>query len=243
MDTIILGGGHLGRAVAAEAAARGQRTTTHGRPASGRHDPANFAGADLVIDATHGSAVRANVDAALEGGVRRFVIATTGWPDDRDPVERALLDAGAAAVASANFSLGVALFLRLAETAAGLFRADAGFEPFLVEWHRRTKADRPSGTALELVRRLAAGQPNRVPGRDLEVVSIRAGASPGMHVVGFDSSGETVELRVTARDRSAYAGGALAAADWLRRGTRTAGLHPFDPVVDDLLRRPADAAA
>jgi 4-hydroxy-tetrahydrodipicolinate reductase len=77
---------------------------------------------------------------------------------------------------------------------------------------------------------------------DLEVVSIRAGASPGMHLVGFDAAGETVELRLTARDRSAYAAGILAAADWLTRAPRAPGIHPFDPVVDELLARPAIAA-
>ena len=47
--------------------------------------------------------------------------------------------------------------------------------------------------------------------------------------------GETVELRLTARDRSAYAAGALAAADWLVALDRTPGTHPFDAVVDDRL--------
>jgi dihydrodipicolinate reductase len=56
-----------------------------------------------------------------------------------------------------------------------------------------------------------------------------------MHLVGFDAPGETVELRLTARDRSAYVAGILAAADWLTREPRTPGIHPFDPVVDELL--------
>jgi len=59
-----------------------------------------------------------------------------------------------------------------------------------------------------------------------------------MHLVGFDAPGETLELRLTARDRSAYAAGALAAADWLLAQPRTAGIHPFDEVVDDLLSTP-----
>jgi dihydrodipicolinate reductase len=64
-----------------------------------------------------------------------------------------------------------------------------------------------------------------------------------MHLVGFDAPGETVELRLTARDRSSYAAGALAAADWLLREPRPAGLHAFDPVVDELLRPPVAAPA
>lgn len=243
MQTTILGDGHLGWAIAAAAAERGERTPLLGRPAFDRHDRAAFAGADLVIDASRGEAVPANLEMALDAGVRRFVIATTGWAVARDPVERALRDAGAAAVVSANFSLGVALFARLVETAAELFGSVAGFDPFLVEWHRRAKADRPSGTAQELARRLTARHPALATPDDLEVVSIRAGASPGMHLVGFDAVGETVELRLTARDRSAYATGVLAAADWLRRIPRAPGIHTFDPVVDELLARPDAAAA
>ena len=63
-----------------------------------------------------------------------------------------------------------------------------------------------------------------------------------MHLVGFDAPGETVELRLTARDRSAYAAGILAAADWLTPGARPAGLHAFDPIVDELLARDPVAA-
>jgi 4-hydroxy-tetrahydrodipicolinate reductase len=76
-----------------------------------------------------------------------------------------------------------------------------------------------------------------------DVAVIRAGASPGMHLVGFDAPGETIELRLTARDRSAYAAGALAAADWLMHRPRPAGIHPFALVVDELLtQQPALAA-
>ena len=235
MQTMILGDGHLGWAIAAAAGERGERTPVLGRPAFQRHDRAALAGADLVIDASRGEAVRANVETALDAGVRRFVIATTGWAFDSEPVGHALREAEASAVVSANFSLGVALFARLVESAAELFGAVAGFDPFLVEWHRRAKADRPSGTALDLARRLTARHPGLATSDELEVVSIRAGASPGMHLVGFDAVGETVELRLTARDRTAYATGVLAAADWLRRAPRTPGIHAFDPVVDELL--------
>jgi dihydrodipicolinate reductase len=61
-----------------------------------------------------------------------------------------------------------------------------------------------------------------------------------MHLVGFDAPGETVELRLTARDRTAYAQGALAAARWLLREPPRPGFHSFDVVVDDLLARPSE---
>jgi hypothetical protein len=41
-----------------------------------------------------------------------------------------------------------------------------------------------------------------------------------MHLVWVDAPGATVELRLTARDRAAYAAGIPAATDWLRSGRR-----------------------
>jgi 4-hydroxy-tetrahydrodipicolinate reductase len=246
MDTmLILGDGGLGRAVETAARERAGASTgvrLLGRPATGRHDPGDLAGAGTVVEASRGDAVAANLAASLEAGSRRFVIATTDWAADRPRVETLLGEYGAAAVAASNFSLGVVLFGRLVEAAVELFGPLEGFDPYLLEWHRRTKRDRPSGTAADLARRIATHHPRLETADDLEVVSVRAGASPGMHLVGFDAVGETVELRLTARDRTAYAAGILAAADWLERTPRAPGLHTFDPIVDELIARDPIAA-
>jgi 4-hydroxy-tetrahydrodipicolinate reductase len=235
MDAIILGDGRLGRAIDDALRARGDRSRLIGRPSAGHHDPTTLAGADVVFDASTADAVAPNVEAALLAGCRRFVVATTGWQADTTRVAASLERAGGAAVVAPNLALGSAVFLRLVDEAARLFASLPDFEPYVLEWHRRAKADRPSGTAREIVRRIArrsaAGEP--------EVAVIRAGAAPGMHLVGFDAPSETIELRLTARDRSGYATGALAAADWLLAIPRAPGIHPFDPVVDDLLAAPA----
>jgi 4-hydroxy-tetrahydrodipicolinate reductase len=246
MQIAILGDGNLGRAVDDAASADGHAVRLFGRPRAGeRHLPGLLRGLDVAVDASRAEAVVPNLRAILDGGCRRVVVATTGWDADRPAVEAMLAEHVAAAVVAANFSLGMALFGRLVDAAVDLFGAVPAFDPFLVEWHRRSKADRPSGTAAELARRVTARHPTRrrvadrltaPPAADeLEVASIRAGASPGMHLVGFDSPGETVELRMTARDRGAYAAGILAAAQWLVREPRAPGLHPFDWVVDELL--------
>src|SRR5687768_8451866 len=109
----IVGDGHLGWAVAEAAGERGLRAPILGRPPGASHDPSAFHHAAVVVDASIGSAVAANVDAALRAGVRRFVIATTGWDEALEVVDRSLRGYDAAAVASSNFSLGVALFGRL----------------------------------------------------------------------------------------------------------------------------------
>jgi len=240
MATIsIMGVGRLGSAAAAALGDAGYDVRTAGRP-TGAHDPRTFKGVDIAIDSSVPAAVTANATAALRAGVRRLVIATTGWDADRARVDAMLREHGAAAVVAPNFSLGTALFARLVERAVELFGAIEAFDPYLLEWHRRGKADRPSGTANALARRIVEMNPRL---HDLEVVSVRAGASPGMHLVGFDAPGETVELRITARDRSAYAAGIVASARWLLAAPHSPGIHAFDEVVDDLLRPAALVAA
>lgn len=232
MSTItILGDGALGHAIAGRLRERGDVVSVRGRPATGRHEFSTIAGSDIVIDASRGEAVASNLTVALAAGVRRILIATTGWGDDRERIASAVERVGATAVVAPNLALGAALFLRLVDEAARLAASIGGFEPSVVEWHRRTKADRPSGTAREIVRRLAAEVPITVD----EVAVVRSGSMPGMHAVALDGPSETIELRLTARDRSGYAAGALTAVDWLLAAPRPGGLIPFDRVVDDLI--------
>lgn len=240
--TVIVGDGRLGRSIEAAIVARGDPSPrVLGRPRAGRHTAADFVGASVVVDASAGPAVRHNVEAALGAGCRRLVLAPSGWDDDREALELMVRLAAATAVIAPNLSLGAAIFLRLVDRAAALVAPVGGFDPYVVEWHRRGKTDRPSGTAREIVRRLRQAGVGEAT-LDQDVAVVRAGGSPGMHLVGFDSLGETIELRLTARDRSAYAAGALAAIDWLIGEPRHPGLHAFDAVVDDLLPRLSAAA-
>jgi 4-hydroxy-tetrahydrodipicolinate reductase len=242
MQALILGDGPFGRAVADALGAHGVALRVAGRPAAGAHDPRVFAGVDVVIDASRGDSVLGNVTAAVEGGVQRFAIATTAWESDRRRVAELLRARGAAAVAASNFSPGALVFAQLVETAARLTARLPGYEPYIVEWHRHAKADRPSGTARDLARRILAVDPSRdrmstpadgpAEAGTLEVVGVRAGTNPGRHLVGFDGPGEIIELTLTARDRGACASGVVAAVDWLLAEPRTAGLHPFEAVLD-----------
>ncbi len=247
MHLLLYGPGRLGGAIAGAATAAGWAVTSIGRPAADGTRPV-APRADVVVDASPGSAVAGNAAHALEGGNRSLILAATGWEADLPRVRTMLLEHDAAAVVATNLSLGAALFLRLVERAAAWYGRAGAFEPSVVEWHRRGKADRPSGTARAIARRIVAADA-RWAGPDeagdpadtrpaLEVFGIRAGANPGSHLVTFDGIGESVELRLTARDRTAYADGALAAARWLVAERRAPGVHPFDAVVDDLLAAP-----
>lgn len=239
----------MGRAILDALEARGDEAVAV-LPRPGRAErprPASLAPIDVAFEFSHAASVLENVRYALDTGCRRIVLGTTGWADDRRAVADAVEAAGATLVDAPTYSLGAVLFGELAEAAAKLFGRFETYDPYVLEWHRRAKADRPSGTANAIARRilphlrtkvraeLAEGEGAPEPDT-LEIVSLRAGASPGMHVVGFDAQGESIELRITARDRSAYVAGALLASDWLREDRpHPVGIYPFDAVVRAVL--------
>ena len=99
-----------------------------------------------------------------------------------------------------------------ASRAAALFAGQAEFGAFLHEAHHATKKDAPSGTALLL----KAAMEQAGFSRPIDVSSTRAGYIPGTHTVGFDGPAETITLTHAARDRTAFARGALIAAQWIK---------------------------
>jgi 4-hydroxy-tetrahydrodipicolinate reductase len=217
----------MGRAIGAALAARGDTVVaTLGRDAA-RTDAMALRPVDVAFEFTHADAVVANARVAAGTGARVLVTGTSGWAADgtiRDELAAIATESDMRIVAGATFSVATVLFTGIAVEAARRFGRFPDFDPYVFEHHRRTKPDRPSGTALAIAdamlphlrskrqARLPEGQGAPDP-ETLEVVAIRAGASPGMHVVGFDAPGESIELRVTARDRTAYVAGALLAAD------------------------------
>ena len=145
------------------------------------------------------------------------VIGTTGWLAHEAALRAEAARAGIGVVASANFSLGMNLFLLLAEDAARRFAALEDVGAWIHELHHAAKKDAPSGTALLLQRAMVERRlrPRHRRGRDAAPDRF-----PGTHTIGFDGPSETVTLTHTVRDRGVFARGALEAARWLvgRRG-------------------------
>lgn len=245
MRALITGAGNMGQAIASALEARGDEVVAIVGRRAAAPDPASLAPLDVSFEFSHHSTLLEHVDVATEAGCRAFVIGTTGWTvaDEMGQALQQRLAAGQArAVVAPTFSLGAVLFAELAEQAARLFGTFGDYDPYVFEQHRAAKADRPSGTALAVAdriiphlrskreARLAEG--SGAPDPDvLEVVALRAGSHPGMHSVGFDGPGEALELRITARDRSAYVAGALLAADALAQQPDRTGITEFTTLV------------
>ena len=182
----------------------------------------NFRGIDVAIDFSIPSAVLGNVERIAALGVN-MVIGTTGWLERLEAVKAAVDRHGIGLVWSPNYSVGVNAFFQLVSEAGRLLATQPEYGAWAWEIHHSTKKDAPSGTLLKLVDEMKkAGY-----ARQIDVGSNRAGAHPGTHEIGFDSSADTITLRHTARSREGFARGALKAARWL---VGKKGFHEFSEI-------------
>lgn len=231
MRVALIGYGKMGRVVEELAPARGVEVVerfTRERPLrAGEETRRALAGTAALIDFSVPEAVLDTVGAAAQLSLP-LVIGTTGWHDRLDEVRSLAERSGLGIVQASNFSLGVNVFYRLAEQAAKLLAPFEGYDPFIHDWHHRFKQDAPSGTALEVRRRMA----RHYGDREVPITSQRAGYVPSEHSVGFDSAADTIHIEHRARNRQGFAEGALLAAKWVA-GRR--GFHDFRDVMNDVL--------
>jgi len=214
LNLALLGNGKMGQAVAALAPQRGFAVRLVLDENSNRDyagiTAANFKGVDVSVDFTTPEAAAENIRRVAALGCN-MVVGTTGWYDRLEEVREVVQKAGVGVVYGANFSVGIQLFYRAARAVAEIFARYPSYQPYITEAHHRFKKDAPSGTAIELKRKVAAS----LAPRETPVSSVRAGFIPGTHELGFDSEADTVILRHTARSRQGFVEGALYAARWV----------------------------
>jgi 4-hydroxy-tetrahydrodipicolinate reductase len=167
-------------------------------------------GAEVAVEFTQPDAAVANLERLIDAGVP-VVTGTTGWRDQLPRITARVEQRGGALLHAANFSLGVHLFLRAAQDLARHFAGHPEFDAFILEEHHGAKLDAPSGTARELQGHASAADPSR----SFPITSVRAGTTPGTHLLAYDGPYERVTLVHSTRSREAFAAGALAAAEWL----------------------------
>ncbi|MDF2993859.1 MAG: dihydrodipicolinate reductase, partial [Microbacterium sp.] len=110
-------------------------------------------GADLVVDASTPAVSIDIVRAAIDRGIN-VLVGTSGWSNERIALVRPLVDAsGTGAVFIPNFSLGSVIGSALAAAAAPFFPSIE-----IIEAHRETKVDSPSGTAVRTAELIAAAR-------------------------------------------------------------------------------------
>jgi len=245
--------GHMGRAVIAAVAVREDAVVTavfdqpaHAGEAVDGHTlgdlAATLAASDVVIDFSTPKASVELARRAAERGSPALVIGATGASAED---EKAIAAAAKhiAIVRSGSFSLGINLLLGLVDQVARrLGPEDWDIEVF--EAHHRRKVDAPSGTALML-----GGAAAKARGVDLAKIAergrdgltgarakgaigfsvMRGGGLVGEHSISFIAEDEVLTLAHSARDRSLFARGALAAALWV--ADKPPGLYDMQDVL------------
>ena len=194
---------------------------------------------DVLVDFSGVHAFDAALALASERRIA-FISGTTGLREE----QRTALQNAARAIPvlwSANFSLGVAMFLRCARRIAA---ALPDWDCDIVEMHHSRKQDAPSGTALTVGQVVADARgidlaANAVyqrhghigPRRAGEIgfATLRGGDVVGEHTVVFAAEGERLEITHRAGSRDIFAKGALEAAIWIAR--REPGVYTFDEVL------------
>ncbi len=192
---------------------------------------------DCIIDFSHHTATEELLNFAKANKIPT-VVATTGHTEE----EKQLITDAAGEIPvfhSANMSLGIALLVELAKTAAKAF-PDADIE--IIEKHHNRKLDAPSGTALLLanaiktVRNQAkfifgrSGQAKRET-EEIGIHAIRMGNIIGEHEVIIGTDTQTITLKHEAHSRALFAEGALAAAEYLCG--KPAGLYDMERMISE----------
>jgi len=182
-------------------------------------------GADVCIEFSLPDAAMENIKKVAELG-KDHVMATTGWLDNVEEAKRIISKSETGFIYASNFSIGVNAFYRIVRIAAKIFNNLPDYDVSAYELHHKRKKDSPSGTAksigslliknIDRKTKLVFDKLDRkIASDELHFASVRGGDVPGTHVVDFDSTADTIELKHTARNRNGFALGALLAAEWI----------------------------
>jgi 4-hydroxy-tetrahydrodipicolinate reductase len=186
----------------------------------------NFSGIDVAVEFSTPSATVGNIERLASLGVN-VAVGTTGWLSHLDHVQSVVHRSSTGLVWSPNYSIGIQIFTKIVAEAGRLVAGEKDYGAWAWEIHHGAKKDAPSGTLLALVEEMkSAGYQ-----RPISVSSSRAGSHPGTHEIGFDSLGDTITLRHTARSREAFARGALRSARWV---VGKKGVFSFREIIHEL---------
>jgi 4-hydroxy-tetrahydrodipicolinate reductase len=246
MNITLVGNGRMGRQIADVVSLSDKHRIAQVLDVDNRIEASSFAGSDVIIDFTVRDAFLKNLPALVGSGVP-VVVGTTGWDDQTDRVREAVRLAGASLLCSANFSLGVNIFLRTLREAARLIAPFGQFDIALAEQHHTGKADFPSGTALRAADVILSANPRKrsvvrelddtrkILPEELQVASVRLGTVFGVHAAYIDSESDEIVVSHTAKNRTGFASGAVEAAEWLAgRHGRSPGFYTMDDFLNDL---------
>jgi 4-hydroxy-tetrahydrodipicolinate reductase len=176
-------------------------------------------GADVLLDVTLPNVSPEIVAYALNEGLN-VLVGTSGWSAERIAALRPSLDEGQGVVIIPNFSLGSALATSFAAAASRFFDSAE-----IVEAHRSSKVDSPSGTAVRTAELIGEARSDlgpvvaphtdqRARGQRVSSVpihSLRLRGVVARQEVILGGAGETLSITHNTLDSTAYEAGILLA--------------------------------
>jgi len=212
MKIAVLGTGKMGKLLRSLAEAQDIAVIT-----AGRAQELDLTGVDVCIDFSHASQVVPIVEKCCAHHIP-LVIGTTAWEQHFNTVANAIKSAGIGCVYSSNYSVGIFLMEHLLGSLSTVMKqvSQPLFDIAIHEMHHSKKVDAPSGTALQLAKKLSQ--------TEVPITSTRCGSVVGTHTVLIDGIDDTIELTHRAKSRNSFAQGALLAAQWIQGRT---GMHTF----------------
>ena len=242
MHTIILGDGHLGprrRDRGARAAASARVARPAGRRTGTTPRPSRVPTSSSSVARPRGR--RPTSTRRSTPACRRFVIATTGWDADRGRASRRPSAAARRAVASRQLQPRRRAVRPAGRGGGRAVRRGRGFDPYLVEWHRRAQGRPPVGHGP---RPRPAHRRPPPAARRAPTTSRSSRSAPGPRP-GCTWSASMPRARPSSCGSPPVIGPPTRPGPRRRRLARSArhgppGIHPFDAVVDELLAATGD---
>jgi 4-hydroxy-tetrahydrodipicolinate reductase len=231
MNLGLIGYGHMGKEVESVALAK-DHTISFIIDENNQADLKSsvLSKADVIIEFTRPDAAFINIRTCLESGVP-IVSGTTGWLERFDEIKTVCNKFNGGLFYASNFSIGVNLFFELNAYLAKITSSYPDYSIRLEEIHHTRKKDAPSGTALTLAEQIIAENANingwtqelLAPKDQIRVNSVREGNVTGIHSVSYTSDEDKISIRHEAFNRSSFAKGAVAAAEFMvnRKGIFT----------------------
>ncbi|WP_207496622.1 4-hydroxy-tetrahydrodipicolinate reductase [Aridibaculum aurantiacum] len=226
MKIALIGYGKMGKAIEEIAVAKGHEIVLKITIDNTEEmTDANLQKADVAIEFTGPESAVENIKQCLSAGVP-VVSGSTGWLAQWEEVKQHCEQNNGALVYASNYSIGVNLFFEVNKYLAKLM-ANYDYDVELKEVHHTQKKDSPSGTAITLAEQVLEQIKQKKnwinePSEDksqLQIISERVDPAPGTHHVKYSSPIDDIEIIHTAHNRTGFASGAVAAAEFLKYKT------------------------
>lgn len=229
MKIVLVGYGHMGRAIEEIAKIRGHEIVlTIDKGQDERFFDEAFRSADVAIEFTTPMTAEENCIRCLTAGVPT-VCGTTGFinEESRARLEEIVRIKDGTFFWASNFSLGMNVFFELNRKLAKLMSPFPDYQAEINEIHHIHKKDAPSGTAITLAEGIIQENENydrwrleesHEEARDragvLPVFSLREGEIPGVHEISYCSQQDIISIQHEAFGREGFAYGAILAAEY-----------------------------